>query len=84
MDGGLVASGAVGAEANVAKVEGAVGGTGAGVGVKVGVGATCKAGYKNGVVKLEVGAALGIGGSVSVELDVGSVASKVVNGCKSV
>lgn len=87
-ENGLQVNANVGAEVNAVEVKGSVGATIAGVevnasaSVKVGVGAKAKVGYSDGVLKLEVGAALGIGGTVGVEINVGQITNKVTEGAK--
>ena len=51
--------------------------------VKVGVGAHADVGIKDGVVKCEIGASLGIGFDVGFEVDVGGMVNTVVDGAKS-
>lgn len=66
-------------EAIAAEVEGSVGvnvlGGEVGVtgGVNVGIGAHADVGYRDGILKADIGASLGIGASVSVEVDVGGM-----------
>ena len=52
--------------------------------VKVGIGAKAKVGYEGGKLHLEVGAALGIGGSVAIDVDVGAIAKKATNLVKNI
>ena len=84
-DGKLQVNAQVGAEANLLEANANLGATVGGVefgvkaGVKVGIGAKAKVGYDNGKLHLELGAALGIGGTVAVELDVGALANKSVD-----
>ena len=83
--GTVVVNANVGAEANLveagAKATGTLGGVQFGVkgSVKVGVGVKANVGYSKGKLKCEFGAALGIGGSVGFELDVGKIADKAVD-----
>lgn len=71
------------AEANLVKAEGAAGvsvlGTDIGVtaGVKVGVGAHANAGYTDGKLKVDVGAAVGVGFDLGFEVDVGGTVDAV-------
>ena len=51
--------------------------------VKFGVGAHADVGFKDGVVKCEVGASLGLGFDVGFEVDVGGMVDTVVDGAKS-
>ena len=87
-ENGLQANAVVGAEVNAMELKGSVGATVAGVevnasaSVKVGVGAKANVGYSNGILKIEVGAALGIGGTVGVDVNVGQIANKVTEGAK--
>ena len=89
-DGKLTANAQAGAEANLIEVNGKlaanVGGVEFGVtgGVKVGIGAKAKVGYEGGKLHLEVGAALGIGGSVAIDVDVGAIAKKATNLVKNI
>lgn len=77
-------------EAVAASVEGTAGATiaGAEVNVKgqvgVGVGAHANVGYENGKIKLDVGAYVGVGGSVSLEIDVSKPVKAIANGAKEV
>lgn len=86
---GIQANAVVGAEVNAMELKGSVGATVAGVevnataGVKVGVGAKANVGYSGGVLTLELSAALGIGGTVGVEINVGQLADKVAQGAKT-
>jgi len=45
--------------------------------VNVGIGAHADFGYKDGVIKCDIGASLGVGASVSLELDVGGMVETV-------
>lgn len=71
------------AEVNVAKVEGKVGVNVAGAEVNVGasatvgIGAHAKVGYTDGKVSFDIGAAVGVGFSVNVEVDVSGVVDAV-------
>lgn|GEM_PF-1284029 len=51
--------------------------------LNVGVGAHADVGYNNGVLKFDVGASLGIGGSVGFEVDVGGTVDAVKKASKS-
>lgn len=67
------------AEAIAAEAEGSIGANvlGGEVGVKgsvnVGIGAHADVGYRNGVAKIDIGASLGVGASVSIEVDIGGM-----------
>lgn len=71
------------AEAIAAEVEGSVGvnvfGGEVGVkgGVNVGIGAHADVGYRNGIAKVDIGASLGIGASVSIEVDIGGMVDTI-------
>ena len=73
------------AEAIAAEAKGSIGVNilGGEVGVKgsvnVGIGAHANFGYKDGVIKCDVGASLGVGGSVALELDVGGMVDTVMD-----
>lgn len=73
----------VSAEANLAKVSGSAGvsvlGTDVGVSgsLKVGVGAHAEVGYTDGVFKVDVGAAIGVGVDLGFEVDVGGTVDAV-------
>ncbi|WP_027438590.1 hypothetical protein [Lachnospira multipara] len=75
----LYAEGAL--EYNAAELKGSLetnilgGGAKFGGDVKVGVGAHGKFGYKDGVLKCDLGAALGVGASVNVDVDVAGIAT---------
>jgi len=76
------------AEAIAAEVEGSVGVNVLGgeveatAGVSVGIGAHAEAGYKDGVLKLDAGLAVGLGVSLNVEVDVGGMVDTVVDGAQ--
>ncbi|MBP5330508.1 MAG: hypothetical protein J6Y89_01490, partial [Lachnospiraceae bacterium] len=78
------------AEATLAEVEGSLGVNVLGGEVKakatgsIGIGAHANVGYKDGVIKLDIGASLGIGGSVSLEADIGGMVDTVVSTGKAV
>lgn len=71
------------AEAIAVEAEGSIGanilGGEVGVtgGVNVGIGAHAEAGYKDGILKVDIGASVGVGASVSVEVDVGGMIDTV-------
>lgn len=73
------------AEAIAAEVEGSVGVNvlGGEVGVKgsvnVGIGAHADVGYRNGIAKVDIGASLGIGASVSIEVDIGGMVDTITD-----
>ncbi len=77
------------AEADLFKASGSVGGEvcGAKVGVngsvKVGIGAHADVGIKNGVVKCEIGAAIGLGVDVGFEVDAGGLINAASDACES-
>ncbi len=77
------------AEAIAAEVEGSIGvnllGGEASVkgGVNVGVGAHADIGYRDGILKCDVGASLGVGVSLDVEIDVGGMVNTVSDACSS-
>ncbi len=79
----------VSAEAVLFEAEGSVGvnvlGGEVGVSgsVKVGVGAHADVGYKDGVFKCEIGASLGIGFDVGIEVDVGGMVNTVADAASS-
>lgn len=81
-DGDIELSAKIGAEANIAEANAEVSGTVAGVkiaakaGVKVGVGAKANVGYSDGKLKCELSAALGVGGTIGFEVDVGAIVRK--------
>ncbi|MCC8026252.1 MAG: hypothetical protein LIP16_13275 [Clostridium sp.] len=83
------AYGEVKAEAIAGEITGAVGGKilGTDVGVKgslnYGIGAHASAGFKDGKLSLDVGATLGVGGSVSLEIDVSGTVNAVCDGAKA-
>ncbi len=60
------------------------GGVEAAIGVNFGVGAHAEVGWKDGVFKLDVGASLGIGFSLDVEIDFGSMVETVVDAAECV
>jgi hypothetical protein len=78
------------AELTAASVSAETGITVAGVDVtasaeaSVGLGAHMNVGYQEGVVSLDVGAAVGIGGSVALEVDVGGAVNAVMDAAESV
>ena len=90
VDGKFNAYGSAKAEAIAAEAKGEVGVNLGGIeanvtgSVNVGLGAHAEAGYNNGKLKLDVGLSIGVGGSVSVELDVGGFVDNVVEGGKKV
>lgn len=51
--------------------------------VKVGVGAHADIGMKDGVIKCEIGASLGVGFDVGFEVDVGGMVNTVADAAKS-
>ncbi|MEE0863271.1 MAG: hypothetical protein U0L79_09840 [Lachnospiraceae bacterium] len=73
------------AEADLAKAEGTVGVSvlGADIGVtgavKAGFGGHLEAGYTDGVIKLDVGAAFGVGGDVALEVDMSKPVEAVMD-----
>lgn len=79
----------VNAEAVLVEAEGSVGANilGGEVGVsgsvKVGVGAHADVGIKDGVIKCEIGASLGIGFDVGIEVDVGGMVNTVADAASS-
>lgn len=82
---GKLSAEAIAAEASV---KGGVKVLGADVGVKasvnVGVGAHAEAGFKDGVFSLELGASLGFGGSVKLDIDVGGTVEAISGAAKTV
>lgn len=52
-------------------------------GVNFGIGAHAEAGVKDGVVKVDVGASLGVGVSLDVQIDVGGMVDTVVDGAQA-
>lgn len=52
--------------------------------VNFGIGAHLDVGIRDGVVKVDIGASLGIGVSVNLEVDIGKTVNAVVEGAKSV
>lgn len=52
--------------------------------VNVGIGAHANFGYKDGVIKCDIGASLGVGGSVSLELDVGGMVETVAENAEKI
>ncbi len=78
------------AEAIAAEVEGSVGVNvlGGEVGVKgtlnVGVGAHADVGYRDGVFKIDVGASIGVGASLKLEVDVGGMVDGVCDAAEAV
>lgn len=81
---GKLSAEAIGAEASV---KGGVKVLGTDVGVKasanVGIGVHAEAGYKDGKLSLDIGASLGIGGSVKLEVDVSGTVKAVSGAAKS-
>lgn len=77
------------AEVNLAEANGNIGTTIGGVdfgingSVKVGIGVKANIGYSDGKLHCEVGAALGVGGSVGFDLDVGAIGKKVSEATKT-
>lgn len=77
------------AEAILAEAEGSVGvnvlgsEVGASGSVNVGVGAHAEVGYRDGVFKADIGASLGVGVSVSLEVDLGGMVDTVVDGASA-
>lgn len=77
------------AEAIAAEAEGSVGVNvlGGEVGVKgsvnIGIGAHAEIGMKDGVIKCDIGASLGVGFSVGLEVDVGGMVDTVTDAAKS-
>ena len=77
------------AEADLVKVTGTAGVTvlgtdvGAKASVKVGVGAHANIGYTDGVFKLDIGAAVGVGFDLGLEVDVGGTVDAVTDFCES-
>ncbi|MBR4443989.1 MAG: hypothetical protein IKS52_12060 [Clostridia bacterium] len=90
VDGKLAARAKASAEFNAVSVGGKVGVNVVGIegnvgaNVKVGVGAHADVGYYNGVVKVDVGASLGLGLDVNFELNVGGAIDNAVSGLKKV
>lgn len=78
------------AEAIAAEAKGSVGVNilGGEVGVKgsvnVGVGAHADFGYKDGVIKCDIGLSVGVGASVGLELDVGGMVDTVVDNAEKI
>lgn len=89
-DEGVAAYGKVAMEAIAGEVSADVGVDVAGLkgnvsgSLNYGFGAHAEVGFQNGVVKFDVGASLGVGGSVSVELDVGGFAKNFKCGAKKI
>jgi|GEM_PF-3113648 len=91
-NGGYTVDAHVGASARAiaAEATGRAGATVFGVdmgvtgGVNVGVGAHADVGFRDGVLKFDVGASLGVGVSVGFEVDVGAAVGAVVGGAKAV
>ncbi|MGN0996883.1 MAG: hypothetical protein ACI4PG_08225 [Candidatus Ventricola sp.] len=83
IDGKFAAYASAGAEANLVEANGEVGVDIAGVkgivgaGVQVGIGASAKAGYKDGVISLDASLSFGVGASVNLELDVSGLVDNV-------
>ena len=88
VDGSFRAYGELSAEANFLKAEGSVGVNVGGIegniggSVTVGVGAHAKVGYTDGVVSFDIGASLGVGFSINVELDVSGAVDAVCDICE--
>lgn len=90
-DGKLNPQFGVGASAELigGEIEGKIGVNvlGGEVGVKgsvnYGIGAHADVGYKDGVFKCDIGASIGIGASISLEVDVGGMVNTVVDTAKS-
>lgn len=80
----------IGGEAILASAEGSLGATvlGGKVGVTgkatVGFDAHANVGFKDGVLKMDIGAAFGVGGSIGLELDVGGMVDTVMDSASSV
>lgn len=78
------------AEAIAGEVEGSVGVNILGgevegkVGVNFGIGAHADLGYKDGVIKADVGLSVGLGVSAAVEIDIGGMVNTVVDGAEAV
>lgn len=87
--GKFVAYAEAGAEANLVEVNGEASVDIAGVkgtvggGVQVGVGASAKAGYKDGVISFDASLSIGVGVSVNFELDVSGFVDNVGNAVQS-
>lgn len=47
--------------------------------VNVGIGAHADVGYRGGVVKVDIGASLGVGASVALEVDVGGMVDTITD-----
>jgi len=54
------------------------------VGVNFGIGAHADLGYKDGVIKADVGLSVGLGVSAAVEIDIGGMVNTVVDGAEAV
>jgi len=86
VDGEVAAHAKVSAEYNLAEASGSVGVDVVGVEgkvtgeVSVGIGAHAEVGYHDGTFVADIGVAIGVGGSVRVELDVGKAVDNVVDG----
>lgn len=52
-------------------------------GINVGVGAHADIGYKDGVLKCDIGASLGVGVSLDVEIDIGGMVETAVEGAQA-
>ncbi len=70
-------AGEIGAEAgiDVAGIEGSVGAS-----LNYGIGAHAEAGYDDGVITIDLGLSIGVGASISVELDIGGFVDTVTDG----
>ena len=77
------------AEANVAKIEGTAGGSllgtdiGVTAGAKVGVGAHAEAGFTDGKLKVDVGAAVGVGFDLGLEVDMSGTVDLVCDAAEA-
>lgn len=84
-DGNVNLGASASAEAILAEVDAEIGVDVAGVDVSakgslnVGIGAHAHAGYSDGVLKLDAGVAFGVGGSISLEVDVGDFVDNVAD-----
>jgi hypothetical protein len=70
-----------------ASVKGGVNVFGADLGVKasvnVGVGAHAEFGYKDGVLSADIGASLGLGGSIKLEIDIGGMVDTIADNAQA-
>ncbi len=86
----LQVGGSVKAEAIAAEAEGSLdmnllgGEVGVKGSVNFGIGAHADVGFRDGVFKVDLGASVGIGGSIGFEVDVGGMVDTVVSGAQSV